>query len=312
MATLGNRSFMPVCTALATGFLVVAAGMAGNAGQNQQQFNDQTSEQPGFQSDNQMGSQDQQSGTQVPQQPGYQRGGQMGTQGRQGMQANRNQQLEKQVASRLRDQGLGQQGQLLVLAVGNRVILLGATPDQNEKQQAEQISLQVSGVGQVDNRIVVLSQARRKSDTQLQQDIRQQLSRLPNGMGRNIQVQARNGRIILRGQVNDWIAMADAIHAAFNAGASYIVSQITTGQMDRGYGRMGTDQGRGQTGQGRYGAGQQSQGGYAAGQQDRSRYVADWQDQSRSSTSRQSQQDQYGQYGYQAPSTYDQDQQYDR
>ena len=219
MATLRNRSFMPVCTALATVLLVVAAGMAGNAGQNQQQFNDQTSEQPGFQSDNQMGSQDQQSGTQVPQQPGYQRGGQMGTQGRQGMQANRNQQLERQVASQLRDQGLGQQGQLLVLAVGNRVILLGATPDQNEKQQAEQISQQVSGVGQVDNRIVVLSQARRKSDTQLQQDIRQQLSRLPNGIGRNIQVQARNGRIILRGQVNDWIAMADAIHAAFNAGA---------------------------------------------------------------------------------------------
>ncbi len=357
MATRRYRSFMLVLAALTTVLLFVGAGMANNASQNQQQSNNQTSEQQGFQSDNQMGSQnqqdqqqygnqpqqggfqsgtqmgseDQQAGTQMPQQPGYQRGGQMGAQGQRGMQANRNQQLERQVAGQLRDQGLGQQGQLLVLAVGNRVILLGAAPDDNEKQQAEQITQQVSGVGQVDNRIVVTSQARRKSDTQLQRDIQQQLSRLPNGVGRNIQVQARNGRIVLRGRVNDWMAMADAIHAAFNAGAPYIVSQITTGQMDRSYGRAGTQQGRSsQMDQGRYGSAQQnqsgrsqqSQGGYAAGQQDRSQYVADWQDQSRSGTSSQSRQDQYGtgqygrgttgQYGYQAPGTYDQDQQYDR
>jgi len=243
MAMRGNRSFMLASTALTTVLLVVAAGLAGNAGQNQQnpqQFNDQTSQQQGSPA---------------------------------GAQADRNQHLERQVAGRLRDQGLGRRGQLLVLAVGNRVILLGAVPDQDEKQQAEQISQQVSGVGQVDNRIVVFSQSRRKSDAQLQRDIQQQLSRLPNGTDQNIRVQARNGRITLRGQVNDWPSMADAIHAAFNAGASYIVSQITTGQMGRSYGRDTTDQ------YGQYGYQAPEDRTYGQDQQydryDRSRYQGD-------------------------------------
>jgi hypothetical protein len=125
--------------------------------------------------------------TQTPQQPSDQGASQMGMPGRTGsqagMQGDRNQQLERQVASQLRAQGLGQQGQLLILAVGTRVILLGEVPSQNEKQQVEQITDQVQGVGQVDNRIVVLSQAQRESDGQLQQAVQQQLNRvLPVGL----------------------------------------------------------------------------------------------------------------------------------
>jgi len=219
MGTFRDREFMLVGAALTTVILIVGAGAASDYGQNQQQYGDQTSQQQGYSSGSRMGS-------------------------RAGMQGNRNQQLEKQVASQLRDQGLGQQGQILVLAIGNRVILLGQVPDQNLRQQADQAAHQVSGVSQVDNRLVVLSETTRKSGTQLTRDIQNQLNRLPANAGQNIQVQSRNGRIILRGQVDNWSVMADAIQAAFTAGAPYVVSQITTaGQRPyatrSGYGQYG-------------------------------------------------------------------------
>ena len=244
MGTFSDRRFMLVCAALATVILIVGAGAAGDYGQNQQQYGDRSSQQQGFQSSSQMGSQGQdQYGSQTSQQQGYSSGSRTGP--RAGMQGNRNQQLERQVASQLRDQGLGQQGQILVLAIGNRVILLGQVPDQNQKQQADQITRQASGVGQVDNRLVVLSEATRKSGTQLTQDIQRQLSRLPGDAGQNIQVQSRNGRIILRGQVDNWLAMADAIQAAFTAGAPYVVSQITTTGQGQYAGRFGYQRGYG-------------------------------------------------------------------
>ena len=44
------------------------------------------------------------------------------------MMQGRNQQIERQVANQLRQEGFGQEGQIMVLATGNRVILLGTVP----------------------------------------------------------------------------------------------------------------------------------------------------------------------------------------
>lgn len=151
-------------------------------------------------------------------------------QGRQSGMQGRNQQIERQVANELRQEGFGQEGQIMVLATGNRVILLGTVSDQDQKQQAEEVTNQVSGVQQVDNRLQVSRGTGRQDDSQLQQTIQQQL-RNRTSAGQNIQVQARNGRVTLSGQVNDWQEMADVLEAAFAAGAQNVTSQLsTTGQ----------------------------------------------------------------------------------
>lgn len=173
---------------------------------------------------------------------------------RSGMMQGRNQQIERQVANQLRQEGFGQEGQIMVLAVGNRVILLGTVPEQNQKQQIGQVTNQVPGVQQVDNRLQVSQGTGRMNDSQLQQRIQQQL-RSQTSAGRNIQVQARNGRVTLNGQVNDWQEMADVLEAAFAAGAQNVTSQLSTaGQSQYG---MGQDQRRGRQDTGQYGYDQQ-------------------------------------------------------
>ena len=170
-----------------------------------------------------------------------------------GMMQGRNQQIERQVANQLRQEGFGQEGQIMVLATGNRVILLGTVPQQNQKQQIEEVANQVSGVQQVDNRLQVSEGTGRLNDQQLQQRIQQQL-RSQTSAGQNIQVQVRNGRVMLSGQVNDWQEMADVLEAAFAAGAQNVTSQLsTTGQTQYGMGQ-------GQYGTGQYGTSQTDRG----------------------------------------------------
>ncbi|OHB63618.1 MAG: hypothetical protein A2Y76_03360 [Planctomycetes bacterium RBG_13_60_9] len=153
----------------------------------------------------------------------------------------RNQQLERQVANQLRQEGFGEEGQILILATGSRVILLGNVPDQNRKQQAEEVTQQVSGVQQVDNRLHVQRQAGRLDDDQLEQSVQRQIERLASDQAQNIQVRVQNGRVTLQGRVDSWQNMADVIDAAFAAGAQQVASQLTTsGQpsagMEREYG----------------------------------------------------------------------------
>jgi len=192
-----------------------------------------------------------------------------------GMSQGRNQQLERQVASELRQQGFGQNGQIMVLALGDRVILLGTVPDQQQKDQITQTTHQISGVQQVDDRLHVSTGSGRESDSQLRRQIEQQLQN-QTAAGQNVQVQVRNGRVTLNGRVDNWQEVADVLDTAFASGARNVTSQLTTSvgqspmsQSDRGY-QSGMGQGS-QTDRGYY-----PPYGYTPGQGDQSQ----WQDQS--------------------------------
>jgi osmotically-inducible protein OsmY len=143
----------------------------------------------------------------------------------------RDMRLEQRIASTLRQQGFGEQGEIMILATGNRVILLGNVPDQRTKSGAEQATRQIASGQTVDNRLHVVARARRVPDSQLEKTI---TDRLPSGLSQDIQVQARDGTVTLQGQLDSWTQVADAIDAAFAAGASQVNSQFTV----RGAGAM--------------------------------------------------------------------------
>ncbi len=138
----------------------------------------------------------------------------------------RNLQLERQVASQLRSQGYGQAGQIMILATGNKVILLGNVPDRDTKKGAAQIAKQAASGVDVDDRLHVVDQPRQISDAQLQSKVTDKLSR---DAARAVQVQAQNGTVVLQGHLNNWSQAADAIDAAFAAGATQVNSQLTVG-----------------------------------------------------------------------------------
>jgi osmotically-inducible protein OsmY len=146
----------------------------------------------------------------------------------------RDMRLEQQIASRLRQQGYGAQGEIMILATGNRVILLGTVPDNRTKEGVEKTAKQIATRQSIDNRLHVRAQARRIPDAQLEKDTNDKLS---EGLSENVQVQARNGTVTLQGQLDNWRQVADAIDAAFAAGASQVNSQFSVagaGAMARG------------------------------------------------------------------------------
>lgn len=138
----------------------------------------------------------------------------------------RDMQLERQIANTLRQQGYGAQGEIMILATGDQVILLGSVPSQNQKDGAEQAAEKIASGRSIDNRLHVASRARRMSDSQLTSSIK---DRLPDDLSQNVQVQARNGTATLRGRLDTWDQVADAIDAAFASGASQVNSQFSVG-----------------------------------------------------------------------------------
>jgi len=143
-------------------------------------------------------------------------------------QQQRNVQLEQQIASQLEEQGFGAQGEIMILATGNQVILLGTVPSQSQSRQVEQAVQQAASGLQVDNRLHARAQARRVPDEQLQSSIQDQL---PQDLSSDVRIQARNGTVTMQGQVDSWTQMADAIDAAFAAGATQVNSQLNVSGM---------------------------------------------------------------------------------
>ncbi len=145
----------------------------------------------------------------------------------------RNQELEAAVVQHLRQQGFSQESRILVLGAGNRIFLLGVVPHATDREQAALAAAQVAGVRRVDSMLAADTGAKRKSDTQLWQDVQQQLDRLRPGGIEDREVEASNGVVALRGHAETWQDMAKAIQAAFNAGAEYVVSELTVGTQER-------------------------------------------------------------------------------
>ncbi len=146
----------------------------------------------------------------------------------------RDMRLEQQIANRLRQQGYGAQGEIMILATDNRVILLGTVLDNKTKDGAEKAAKQIATRQAIDNRLHVNAQAKRIPDAQLAKDTNDKLS---DELSQNVQVQARNGTVTLQGQLDNWRQVADAIDAAFAAGASQVNSQFSVagaGAMARG------------------------------------------------------------------------------
>jgi osmotically-inducible protein OsmY len=145
----------------------------------------------------------------------------------------RNQDLETAVARHLRQQGFGQESRILVLAAGSRVFLLGVVPDANDRERAAQVAAEVRGVRRVDSMLVADRVAEPKDDAQLRRDVQEQLEGLRPGAIADPRVETDNGVAALRGHAETWQDMAKAIQAAFNAGARYVVSELTVGTQPR-------------------------------------------------------------------------------
>jgi osmotically-inducible protein OsmY len=154
---------------------------------------------------------------------GGDQGGYGGSQGNERSQA-RNMPLEQQIATRLRQQGFGNQGEIMILALGNHVILLGQVPNARVKNGVENTTKQSSPGVSIDNRLHVRAQARRLPDAELERDT---YDNLGDHLGWSVQVQAQNGTVTLQGRLDNWNQVADAIDAAFAAGATQVNSRFS-------------------------------------------------------------------------------------
>ncbi len=165
--------------------------------------------------------------------------------------------LEQQIAGALRQAGYGAQGEIMILAAGNQVTLLGTVPGRDQKSGTEQIVKGVARGKSVSNRPHVAAQARQIDDNQLQNRIHDQLR---GDLRQDVQVSVQNGTATLQGSLDNWRQVADAIDAAFAAGASRVNSQFTVGAGAPSYGYIPGQQAP----SGRQGF--EGQQGYAQGQ----------------------------------------------
>jgi osmotically-inducible protein OsmY len=179
----------------------------------------------------------------------------------------RNLPLEQKIAAALRQAGYGTQGEIMILAVGNRVTLLGTVPSNNQKSGAGDIAKGVATDMSIDNRLHVVTQAKQLSNTQLENNI---TNNLPDHLKQSVQVSVQNGTATLQGHANNWNQVADAINAAFAAGATRVNSEFTvgvgTGTAQAGGGAPVYGYAPGQEGGYGYAPGQQGGYGYAPGQ----------------------------------------------
>ncbi len=76
----------------------------------------------------------------------------------------------------------------------------------------------------VDNRLHVNAQAKRLPDAELEKDT---YDNLGDNLSQSVQVRAQNGMVTLQGQLDNWSQVADAIDAAFKAGATQVNSQFS-------------------------------------------------------------------------------------
>lgn len=205
MRTARQHKFMPMYVVLATA-AVVALG-PGWAAAAYERDNE-----PPYQNQQQYQYQDQDQGDQSYQQPP-----------RPAQSQGRDMRLEQQIAGTLRQQGYGTQGEIMILATGNRVILLGTVPDNRTKDGVEKAAKQIATRQSIDNRLHVSARARRLPDAQLEKNTNDKLG---DELSQNVQVRAQNGTVTLQGQLDNWQQVADAIDAAFAAGATQVNSQF--------------------------------------------------------------------------------------
>jgi len=145
----------------------------------------------------------------------------------------RNRSLETTVADHLIAQGLGRESRIIILAVENRVFLLGVVPDMNRRIRAAQAARQVRGVRRVENFLITRTDELQKDDARLEQDIQSGLDRLRGVAPGDLTVRANGGTVFLRGRVEGWWNVAQAIQTAFIAGADYVVNELSIGIRER-------------------------------------------------------------------------------
>jgi osmotically-inducible protein OsmY len=128
----------------------------------------------------------------------------------------------------LTDQNLQSMAQnIYVTCNQGTMALYGYVNSDDEKNQLEKATKQVSGIKKVDNNLIVRKEgAKQKSDSELQQDVESQLWWSPYVDSDKIKVSVQNGVVTLSGQVDDWDAMRAAVKNAFDAGAKRVKSQI--------------------------------------------------------------------------------------
>lgn len=146
---------------------------------------------------------------------------------RSAMSQQRDRQMERRVAQALRQGGFGEEGQILILATQDDVILLGSVPERNQIRQIEQTAQQAAGRRQIDVRLQVSDGRGQMSASQLEQRIQQQVRQGQPQLARQIDVRAQQGEVTLNGEMDNWHEMADVIEAAFAAGAERVTSRLS-------------------------------------------------------------------------------------
>jgi osmotically-inducible protein OsmY len=109
------------------------------------------------------------------------------------------------------DPRVGGQGILLDVTVG-KVVLRGEVPSLFEKQMAERIARRVVGVQQVENHLQVAGDSR--DDETICCELTAALSSDAVLQGQQVQVVVRDGRVTLRGEVEDFTSKAQAARLA--------------------------------------------------------------------------------------------------
>ncbi len=145
----------------------------------------------------------------------------------------RDKKLEAKVFRALSEQGLRQEGQILALALGHEVILLGRVPEE-QIAKAEEAAKKVDSVEKVDNRLKASGEQQRPEEMRLAQSVRQKIQEKLPETAPNLNVRFTQGAVVLRGNVDTWREMADVIETAFKAGAPRVATRLRVAEEDAG------------------------------------------------------------------------------
>ncbi|MEQ8768037.1 MAG: BON domain-containing protein [Planctomycetota bacterium] len=134
--------------------------------------------------------------------------------------------LEQRAREAIERDGFLESYEMDVRASDGTLILSGVVDSQFEKDRAQTVMSRVQGIEEIRNRLDIAADWTWKSDAAIEMDVRDELFWSPFVDQDAIEVKVDNGEVTLRGQVEDWSEVSDAIENAYEGGARVVISHL--------------------------------------------------------------------------------------
>jgi osmotically-inducible protein OsmY len=134
--------------------------------------------------------------------------------------------LARQVSDALSRDPVMERYDLQVTARNHKIYLLGTVDSYYEKWWAEDVVSRVNGVADIQNSLAVNYDWAWKADSDIEEDVEQELFWDLTVDSDAITVDAQDGNVILTGKVDNWQELEKAVQNAFEGGAKSVQSRL--------------------------------------------------------------------------------------